>query len=278
MSNNIKIGVYVDMENIRRSGGHGIRYDVLRRFASREGGNVLRMNTYIAFDGYRASDDKEYAQKQRQYQQVLRNTGWKVVVKQVRKFTDEEGIETTKANADLDLAVDVLLQSENLDKIILVTGDGDFLKVVEALQNKGCRVELIALKNCSGELRCQVDNYYNGFAIPGLIPFEEGSPHSSDLDWGQLNSRVRGVVTTFNEKHKFGFIRYMKSISPNLWITDNRQDDSPYESAYFHISDFNGYVEPRVMKGPDVVVEFNVCENEEDKEGFAAKELELRTP
>ncbi len=33
-----KIGVYVDSMNIVRNGGYGMRYEVLRRFATRNGG------------------------------------------------------------------------------------------------------------------------------------------------------------------------------------------------------------------------------------------------
>ena len=33
------------------------------------------------------------------------------------------------------------------------TGDGDFVQVVRALQNKGCRVEVLAFDNVSEELR-----------------------------------------------------------------------------------------------------------------------------
>jgi len=41
-----------------------------------------------------------------------------------------------KANADLELAVDALLQAENLDYVLLETGDGDFMRLVRALQSE----------------------------------------------------------------------------------------------------------------------------------------------
>ena len=48
-------------------------------------------------------------------------TGFKIIKKYVRRFKDEDGNITTKANADMDLAIDALLQARNLDRIILVT-------------------------------------------------------------------------------------------------------------------------------------------------------------
>jgi len=50
MNSNIRVGVFVDAENVRYNGGYQMRYDVLRRFASREGGALQRLNTYMAFD------------------------------------------------------------------------------------------------------------------------------------------------------------------------------------------------------------------------------------
>ncbi|WP_247392596.1 NYN domain-containing protein [Ralstonia pseudosolanacearum] len=59
-------------------------------------------------------------------------------MKNVKHFKDEEGNDVSKSNADLDMAVDALTESERLDTVLLVTGDGDFVQVVRALQSKGC--------------------------------------------------------------------------------------------------------------------------------------------
>jgi len=161
---NIKVGVFVDAENVRYNGGYQLRYDILRRFASRYGGSLLRLNTYLAFDKERAKVDSEYAKRAYSYQQMVRDFGWKIIVKEVRRYTDEDGNVTTKANADLDMAVDAMIQSEKLDLVLLVTGDGDFLQVVTALQDRGCRVELLGFRNVSQELRRQADDFF--FRIP----------------------------------------------------------------------------------------------------------------
>ena len=51
---------------------------------------------------------------------MIRQCGFKVIKKYVKHFVDDEGILTTKANADMDLAIDALLQARNLDRVILV--------------------------------------------------------------------------------------------------------------------------------------------------------------
>ena len=265
MSEYLKVGVFVDAENIKFNGGYQLRYDVLRRFAARNGGTLLRLNTYLAFDQERAKEDPDYAKKSNIYQQMVRDYGWKIIVKHVRRFTDEEGNVTTKANADLDLAVDAMLQAENLDQILLVTGDGDFLQVVTALQNRGCRVELLGFKNVSKQLQRQVDAFYRGFMVPDLLPFA----HEPRNEWGAPGSCVRGVCTKWFSDKGYGFLRFIRNISPNLWITDPRDSESPYESVFCHANELAENLNPEELMSRETIVEFYLEKSEVD-EGLVA--------
>lgn len=266
---NLKIGVFVDAENIKFNGGYQLRYDILRRFAARSG-TLLRLNTYLAFDKERARDDQEYAKKSRIYQQMVRDYGWKIIVKYVRRFTDDEGNVTTKANADLDLAVDAMLQAENLDQILLVTGDGDFLQVVTALQNRGCRVELLAFKNVSKQLQQQVDAFYRGYLIPDLLPFS----YEPRNEWGKPGSCVRGVCTKWFPDKGYGFLRFIREITPNLWVTDPRDPDSPYESVFCHANEVAEEVSVDDLLNRETVVEFYLEKSDVD-DGLVAKNVRL---
>ncbi|MBA1444466.1 MAG: NYN domain-containing protein [Chromatiales bacterium] len=270
MNNNLKIGVFVDAENIRYNGGYQLRYDILRRFAARFGGNLLRMNTYIAFDQERAKDDYEYAKRARSYQQMVRDYGWKIIVKIVRRYTDEEGNVTTKANADLDLAVDAMLQSEKLDLVLLVTGDGDFLQVVTALQDRGCRVELLGFRNVSKELQRRVDDFFSGFLIPDLLPIS----YEPRNEWGSPGSCVRGICSKWFPDKGYGFLRFIKRIDPNLWITDPRDPESPYESVFCHANELADGVTDELLSNRETVLEFYI-EKSEKGDGMVANNVRL---
>lgn len=55
-----------------------------------------------------------------------------------------------KADADIDLAMDAVKMAPKLDTIILCSGDGDFVSLVEYLQNThGCQVEVVSFKKSS---------------------------------------------------------------------------------------------------------------------------------
>jgi uncharacterized LabA/DUF88 family protein len=267
----MKVGVFVDAENIKLNGGYQLRYDILRRFAARNGGVLLRLNTYIAFDRERAEKDLEYSKKSYAYQQMVRDFGWKIIVKNVRRYIDEEGNVTTKANADLDLAVDAMLQIENLDQVLLVTGDGDFLQLVNALQNRGCRVELLAFKNISRELQRQVDAFYSGYLIPDLLPF----PYEPKNTWGEIGSCLRGVCTKWFPDKGYGFLRFIKRIDPNLWITDPREPDSPYESVFCHTNELADGISSDDLLNRETILEFYLKESIQKENGKSAANVKL---
>ena len=232
-----KVGLYVDVANIARNGGYGMRFDILRDFACRDSGEPMRLNAYVAFDADRAKIDNDYKYRTLNFYSALRDLGYKVIEKVVSWYVDDDGNRFGKANADLDMAVDALLQSENLDRVMLATGDGDFIEVVRALQNKGCRVECVAFENVSTNLKREVDLYMSGYLIPNLQPVEGVS------NWGEIGGRVRGICYTYNQQKSFGFMRYLKTIGPGLWVTDTRRDDSPFETAFAHESAFDSSID-----------------------------------
>jgi len=212
----LKSGIYVDAENIRMCGGYGMRYDVLVDLANAGNSTMLRANSYLAEDRERTKDDQEYRQKLYRYHDVIRQCGFKVIKKIVKHFVDDEGILTTKANADMDLAIDALLQARNLDRILLLTGDGDFIRLVLALQNMGCRVEVIGFNHVSNELKETADSFLSGFLIPGLLPIPSQNGEN----------RLRGIPINYNPDRGFGFMRY---------YTLDRDGLVP-QSIFFHCS------------------------------------------
>ncbi len=240
----LKTGIYVDAENIKMCGGYGMRYDVLVDLANGGNSTLLRANCYLAEDRERTQSDAEYRQKVYFYHNILRQCGFKVIKKYVRRFKDEDGNITTKANADMDLAIDALLQARNLDRIILLTGDGDFLRLVVALQNMGCRVEVIGFHNVSGELREVADAYISGFLIPGLLPITSNSGNETNGQW------QRGVVANFNTDRGFGFFRYY-TMKDSVLIP---------ETVFFHLSK-STLGSDLVFQDPGKIFEFKVVHN-----------------
>ncbi|GAB4435483.1 MAG: hypothetical protein Kow00120_02290 [Anaerolineae bacterium] len=273
MSNHVsssKVGVYVDVSNMYRNGGRKMRYDVLREFACRDGAELVRLNAYVSYDAERARTDEEYHTNVNRFYSMLRDLGYKVIIKEVKWYKDEAGKRYGKADADLDLAVDMLLQSENLDRVLLVTGDGDFDQVVRAVQNKGCRVEIVALDNVSRDLRLEADMFMSGYLIPNLVPTTNANPHA----WGEVGSCVRGLC--YYHPQDYGFMRFLTEIAPGLWLTDTRHAASPYATAYFHDANLPRELNPDRLPSYDHIFEFTLAESR-GHDGFQALDISLVT-
>lgn len=270
----LRVGVYVDVANINRNGGYGMAYDVLRQFACRGWAEAIRLNAYVSYDAELARRDSSYYNRTNSFFAVLRDFGYKVIQKEVKWFTDEDGNQVAKANADLDLAVDALMQSDNLDRVVLVTGDGDFVQVVRALQNKGCRVEVVAFRNVSSELRREADLFYSGYLIPNLLPT---IGNEEENEWGGFDHFARGIC--YYHKNDYGFIRYLKRIDSELWLTDHKNPESPYGSAWFHDSALvttiptgtwsGSVVRPGDLPSRKIIFEFKLVRSDRDRMGKA---------
>ncbi len=66
-----------------------------------------------------------------------------------------------KADWDVGMAVDAITASPKLDAVILITGDGDFIPLVEYLKmHAGCQVEVVSFgRSTSGKLREATEHF-----------------------------------------------------------------------------------------------------------------------
>ncbi|MGE4562985.1 MAG: NYN domain-containing protein [Rhodospirillales bacterium] len=90
--------------------------------------------------------------------------GYTMVTKPTKEFTDSAGRRKLKGNMDIELAIDVMEMAETLNHIILFSGDGDFRRLVEAVQRKGLRVTVVSTIRSqppmiADELRRQADYF-----------------------------------------------------------------------------------------------------------------------
>jgi uncharacterized LabA/DUF88 family protein len=75
---------------------------------------------------------------------------------------------------DIELAIDVMEMAERLDHVVLFSGDGDFRRLVEAVQRKGVRVTVVSTIRSSppmvaDELRRQADVFVELDDLSGSI-------------------------------------------------------------------------------------------------------------
>ncbi len=87
-----------------------------------------------------------------------------------------------KADWDVGLAIDAIKLAHKVDAIVLATGDGDFIPLVEYVKSQGCQVEIITFgRSASSRLREVVDDFIDLDENPHeyLIGYKKASRHNS---------------------------------------------------------------------------------------------------
>ena len=121
-------------------------------------GRLLRVFYYTA-----VVEDDEY-NSIRPLLDWLDYNGFSVVTKNAKTYTDDTGRRKIKGNMDIELAVDALETAPHIDHAYIFSGDGDFTRVVQAMQRKGVRVSVVSSlatrpPMIADELRRQCDEF-----------------------------------------------------------------------------------------------------------------------
>jgi uncharacterized LabA/DUF88 family protein len=148
-----RVGIFVDVPNlIYASERRNINIDfgrVLDYFT--RGRELVRASAYAPI-----SDDPQVKLESQRFVHHFVGHPYRIVTKPLKRFADG----SMKANFDIELAIDILTMSERLDVVVLMSGDGDFRRLVELIASRGVRVEVVAFAEAvSAELKTVADLY-----------------------------------------------------------------------------------------------------------------------
>lgn len=168
-----RIGLFIDGANLyatARALGFDIDYKRLLEHFKTDG-HLIRALYYTAL-----LEDQEYSPI-RPLVDWLDYNGYTMITKPTKEFTDSTGRRKVKGNMDIELAIDVMEMCDNLDHIVLFSGDGDFRRLVEAVQRKGRRVSVISTVRSqppmvADELRRQADEFIDLYDLKPHIERE----------------------------------------------------------------------------------------------------------
>jgi uncharacterized LabA/DUF88 family protein len=155
-----RVALFIDGSNLYATAktlGFDIDYKRLLGFF-RKRSRLIRAHYYTAL-----LDDAEYSPIKPLIDWLDYN-GYRVVTKPAKEYADAMGRRKVKGNMDIELAIDVMQLSEQLDHIVLFSGDGDFRSMVAAVQAKGRRVTVVSTLTTrppmiSDDLRRQTDQF-----------------------------------------------------------------------------------------------------------------------
>ena len=148
---NQRVGVFVDVANLYHSARHLYNSKVnftavLNKAVSRR--QLIRAIAYVV---------KADIEEENKFFEALKLSGFEVKSKDLQIFAG--GVK--KGDWDVGISVDAIILAKKLDAVVLVTGDGDYLPLVEYLRvNTGCLVEVMAFgKSSSAKLVAEADEF-----------------------------------------------------------------------------------------------------------------------
>ena len=146
-----RVGIFIDTQNLYHSAKNLYKAKVNFGQVVKEavaGRNLIRAIAYVI---------RTESEEEKGFFDALNKLGIETKVKDIRVFAGG----AKKADWDIGMAIDAVAMGQKLDTIILATGDGDFVPLVEYLKyTYGVQVEVIAFgKSSSGQLRDAVDDF-----------------------------------------------------------------------------------------------------------------------
>ena len=273
-----RVAIFIDGANFQKATyeGLGMQVDFKALLAVLTGGGVLVRAYYYtgefdaesiehyvnlhnpAYPEAMRSDMRNKLARDRGFHRYLNRNGYHVVTKGVRIFRDALGDVSIKANVDLELAIDMLNLSERVDKVVLVSGDGDFVPLVRAVAARGVRVAVVSTQSRTAQsngyrasdlLIDAADEYLSVEKLRARI--ERNDRYSEDELFELIGHTLFGVVEEKNADRGFGFLR---------------TDDG--KKVFFHLRDLQGPLLFENLNEEDEVL-FELREERDERQPYA---------
>jgi uncharacterized LabA/DUF88 family protein len=159
-----RIGVLIDVQNMYYSAknlfGAKVNFINVVKGAIRDR-NLIRAIAYVV---------ETPQQHEVRFLDALRLQGIELKERDLQVFSS--GVK--KADWDVGITVDAIRMSDKCDVIVLVSGDGDYIPLVEYLQHKGCKVEVMAFRNTSSSRLVEAADQFIDLAEDGQYMIQTG--------------------------------------------------------------------------------------------------------
>lgn len=145
-----RVAILIDVQNLYHSAknlyGSRVNFGAVLKTALANR-NLIRAFAYVV---------RTKTGEEKPFFEALNKLGIETRIRDLQEFFG--GIK--KADWDVGITVDAIRIAPSVDVIVLASGDGDFLQLVEYLKNQGKRVEVIAFaKTASAKLKETADEF-----------------------------------------------------------------------------------------------------------------------
>ena len=145
-----RVGVLIDVQNLYYSGRNlyqsRVDFGAILKTAEAKR-NLIRVFAYVV---------RTKTGEEKPFFEALAKLGIETRVRDLQEFYGGQ----KKADWDVGIVIDAIKMAPSVDTLVLVSGDGDFISLVEYLKNQGKRVEAMAFgRSASSDLKKIVDEF-----------------------------------------------------------------------------------------------------------------------
>jgi len=145
-----RVGVLIDVQNLYHSAknlyGARVNFREILKLAI-SGRSLIRVFAYVV---------RTKTGEEKPFFEALTKLGIETRIRDLQEFYG--GLK--KADWDVGITVDAIRIAPDVDAIVLASGDGDFLQLVEYLKNRGKRIEVVAFgRSASTKLKEAADEF-----------------------------------------------------------------------------------------------------------------------
>lgn len=161
-----RVGIFIDTQNLYHSARdileRTVNFETLLHLGS-EGRDLVHAIAYTV--------EREGEATARPFIYKLSTLGFKVRrMNLTMHFAAEGGRPVYEGNWDMGIVADMVRLMDHLDVVVLGSGDGDFTDIVEVLQERGKRVEVLAFReNTAQKLIDAADRFTNLPDVAGAL-------------------------------------------------------------------------------------------------------------
>ncbi len=145
-----RVGVLIDVQNLYHSAKNlyqaRVNFREVLKLAVR-GRNLIRVFAYVV---------RTKTGEEKPFFEALTKLGIETRVRDLQEFYGGQ----KKADWDVGIVIDAIRMAPSIDVLVLASGDGDFISLVEYLKNQGKRVEVVAFgRSSSSRLKEIADEF-----------------------------------------------------------------------------------------------------------------------
>jgi uncharacterized LabA/DUF88 family protein len=157
---NQRVGIFVDVQNLYYSAKNlhnaKVNFQEIMKKAT-AGRQLIRAICYVV----KAEEVGESS-----FFDALEKLGFEIRVKDLQVFYGG----AKKGDWDVGIAMDIIRLSSKLDVVVLVSGDGDFMELLEHAEALGCRTEVMAFgKAASSKLKNTAHEFFDMDSDPKFL-------------------------------------------------------------------------------------------------------------